>query len=337
MIALLLLTLTLSSELPAWEMQDTGATSSIRSISAVDGNVCWFGTKSGVARTIDGGKSWVFTKIGGDDLDFRDLHALSDSECVAMSAGEGEASRIYRTTDGGQTWELCFQNTEPKAFFNGIAFRNEKQGVLAGDPVDGRLFLLSTEDGGVTWQRLAEEIAPEMVEGENSFAASGTHLAVDGEGRIWVTSGGVVARVFHSPDWGKTWETVQTPMIAGEASTGIFSIDFRDNGKTGIAVGGDYTKESEGKKNAMRSEDGGKSWLLIKTEDGGAPFPFRSCVRFLDEMTVLVLGPEGGDISRDGGETWKRLPGKSGFHTFDFKGRIVWAAGADGRVGRMRF
>jgi photosystem II stability/assembly factor-like uncharacterized protein len=337
MIAQLLLFFALASEAPTWTNQDSGVTTSIRGISAVDGNVCWFGTKAGVARTLDGGKHWIFTKIGADDdgLDFRDLHAISAAECVAMSAGEGRASRIYRTVDGGKTWSRSYQNTEAKGFFNGIAFRNAKQGVLAGDPIAGRLFLLSTEDGGETWKRLAEGKAPEMGEGENSFAASGTHLTVDDHGRIWITSGGKVARVFHSPDWGETWETYGTPMIAGEPSAGIFSIT---KGSTKlIAVGGDYKKEAEGKDNAMLSDDGGKSWRLITKEDGSAPFPFRSCVGYVDENTLVTVGPSGGEISRDGGNTWQALRGEGGFHTFDIAGGVVWAAGADGQVGRLEF
>jgi photosystem II stability/assembly factor-like uncharacterized protein len=337
MITSLLISLSLALEAPIWTIQDSGVTTSIRGISAVDAKVCWFGTQSGVARTIDGGVNWVFTKIGEETLDFRDLHAISETKCIAMSAGEGVSSRIYRTVNSGKTWKLCFQNEEPKGFFNGIAFRNEKQGVLAGDPVDGCLFLLSTDDGGVTWKRMAEDSAPKMDEGENSFAASGTHLTADDHGRIWVTSGGKVARVFHSPDWGKTWETFETPMIAGEPSTGIFSIAFDGSGKSGIAVGGDYKMEAEGKDNGMLSDDGGKSWRLLKRDDGSAPFPFRSCVGFVDERTLIAVGPSGGDVSHDAGKTWRSLTGEVGFHTFSIAGKVVWAAGADGRVGRLEF
>jgi len=337
MFAQLLVVLTLATDGPLWTWHDSGVTTSIRGISAVDGNVCWFGTRDGVARTINAGHHWEFTSIGkdGDMLDFRDLHAVSDTECVAMSAGEGAASRIYRTVDGGRTWRLCYRNTETKGFFNGIAFRNANQGVLAGDPVGGRLFVLTTEDGGATWTRLAEGRTPEMGEGENSFAASGTHLTVDGPGRIWITSGGKMARVFHSPDWGETWAAYPTPMTKGETSAGIFSI-AGGFGKL-VAVGGDYRKETEGNDNAMLSDDGGKSWRLITKDDGRAPFSFRSCVGFVDARTLVAVGPSGGDVSRDGGITWRALPAAGGFHTLSIAGRVVWAAGVEGRVGRCEF
>ena len=138
MLSHFLILLTLVTSDPTWVIQDAGVTTSIRGISAVSPEICWIGTKAGVARTVDAGKTWKFFKIGGDELDFRDLEAIDENECIAMSAGEGDASRIYRTADGGESWKLVFQNHEAKGFFNGIAFHNEKQGILAGDPIGGR-------------------------------------------------------------------------------------------------------------------------------------------------------------------------------------------------------
>jgi photosystem II stability/assembly factor-like uncharacterized protein len=331
---LLLLSLTVATAEPTWSLLDSGVTTSIRGISAVNSQVCWFGTKSGVARTIDGGRTWQFTRVGDDDLDFRDLQAFDSQRCVAMSAGTGQASRLYLTKDGGKTWRLVHQNVEPQGFFNGLAFRDEKHGLLAGDPVDGRLFLLDTKDGGATWQRIAQESAPRMGEHEHAFAASGTHLTVRKDGHLWVTSGGNVARVFHSKTWGKTWEIIATPMIAGEPSTGIFSIAFR--GRNGIAVGGDYKKEYEGSDNVMRSKDDGRSWQLVTGPKGDAPFPFRSAVGHLNANTLVAVGPSGTNLSRDGGATWKSLPGEAGFHTLSIAGHTVWAAGAKGQVGLLQ-
>ena len=320
---------------PGWSLVDSGVSDSIRGISAVDAQVCWIGTKAGVARTIDGGKTWRFTKIGDEILDFRDLHAFDAQCCVAMSAGQADASRIYRTTDGGESWQLAYQNTEPLGFFNGIAFGDARRGILAGDPVGSRLFLLASTDGGISWRRIAAASAPEMGDGEHAFAASGTHLCVGRDGKVWVTSGGVRARVFRSDDWGETWTSHATPMIAGGASTGIFSITFRGaEDEVGLAVGGDYQKETEGQDNAMRSSDGGRTWQLIQGGDGAAPFPFRSCLGFVGGGNVVVaVGPSGSDISRDGGVTWNPLAGAVGFHTLSVAGDTVWAAGAGGRVG----
>jgi photosystem II stability/assembly factor-like uncharacterized protein len=320
-----------------WEPQDSGVKTSIRGLCAVNEKVCWFGSGGGiVGRTIDGGKTWKRCVIeGAEKLEIRDLEAIDADRCVAMTVGEGTASRIYQTTNGGTTWKLVHQNKAPKGFYNGMDFWDEKNGILAGDPVEGKLMILRTSDGGATWKRMVN--TPGMKEGEHAFAASGTHLTVAKGGHVWVGSGGKVARIFYSGDFGKTWSTQTTPMIFGEPSTGIFSINFQDARK-GIAVGGDYEKEGEGTRNAMSTSDGGKTWSLLNEENGTSVFPFRSCVRFdSGSRTHITTGPEGSNWSRDGGVTWTAFGGE-GFHTLGIGGSLkaVWAAGSEGRIGKLK-
>lgn len=85
----------------------------------------------------------------------------------------------------------------------------------------------------------------------------------------------------------------------------------------------------------MRSTDGGRNWRLVTRKNGAAPFAFRSCIGYVDSKTLVTVGPSGTDISRDGGNTWQPLPGDIGFHTFSIAADTVWAAGGDGRVGRL--
>lgn len=156
---LLLLALTLSCGLAdepgptlSWESQNSGVKTSIRALSAVDESVCWFGTGRGIiGRTTNGGKTWErFLVKGAEDLEFRDVEAFDAQRCLAMSVGEGSASRVYRTIDGGKSWRLVYQNQAPRGFFDGMAFWDEKKGLLAGDPVGGHLFILRTSDGGAS-------------------------------------------------------------------------------------------------------------------------------------------------------------------------------------------
>ncbi|MGK0186778.1 MAG: photosystem II stability/assembly factor-like uncharacterized protein [Verrucomicrobiales bacterium] len=322
-----------------WEEQNSGFTTPIRALCAVNKDVCWFGTGNGtIGRTTDGGKTWKhFTVAGAEDVEFRDVEAFDALQCIAMSVGEGNASRIYRTLDGGKNWTMVFQNDAPKGFFDGLAFWDEQNGILAGDPVDEHLVILRTVDGGATWEPIAS--TPTMKEGEHAFAASGTHLAVAPGGHVWVGTGGSVARIFYSSDFGKSWTIQDTPMIAGEPSTGIFSIAFKDS-LNGLAVGGDYTKEATGDRNALSTSDGGNSWSLLESKADGdsSVFSFRSCVRYVqDSNLVIAVGPNGCDLSRDEGMTWASF-GDQGFHTFSAGGTLdaIWAAGADGRIGRLK-
>lgn len=320
-----------------WEAQESGVKTSIRGLCAVDEQVCWFGTGEGVVgRTTDGGATWErFEVEGAEKLEFRDVEALDARRCLAMSVGEGESSRVYQTLDGGVSWKMVHQNKELKGFYNGMDFWDEKIGVLAGDPVGGKLVILRTLDGGATWKRANK--SPEMKEGEHAFAASGTHVTVAKGGHVWVASGGKVARIFYSADYGETWSAQATPMIAGQSSTGIFSIAFQDD-QNGWAVGGDYEKEAEGARNAMATLDGGKTWTLLKKDNESSVFPFRSCVRFDPESKIVVVtGPAGSNWSRDGGKTWTSFGGR-GYHTLSIGGSLqaVWAAGSEGRIGRLK-
>ena len=43
----------------------------------------------------------------------------------------------------------------------------------------GKLFILRTEDGGLTWQQLDEDQSPDVDVGQGGFAASGTCLVVN--------------------------------------------------------------------------------------------------------------------------------------------------------------
>ena len=70
-----------------------------------------------------------------------------------MSIGKGDQSRLYKTTDGCQSWTLLFTNPDPDGFFDALRFRNRESGWLLGDPVDGRFVVMGTLDGGLHWTR----------------------------------------------------------------------------------------------------------------------------------------------------------------------------------------
>src|SRR5262245_42921449 len=95
-----------------------------RGLSVVSATVAWVGgTKGTFGRTVDGGNTWtVGTVAGAEKLDFRAVRAFGEETAYLMSAGPGEGSRIYKTMDGGKTWSLQFNNAEPDAFYDAIAF-----------------------------------------------------------------------------------------------------------------------------------------------------------------------------------------------------------------------
>jgi photosystem II stability/assembly factor-like uncharacterized protein len=108
-----------------------------------------------------------------------------------------------------------------------------------GDPVNGHFFLLRTRDAGITWLEVHPKVMPEALPGEGAFDASNTSFSLScGTAICFGTGGGAKARIFRSEDHGDHWTVVDTPIPAGKASAGIFSIEL--NFLDGIAVGGDY-------------------------------------------------------------------------------------------------
>src|SRR6476619_3878991 len=133
----------------AWEVPNSGVTARLRGLSAVSPTVAWASGANGtVLRTVDGGVTWQPRPVAGaSSLDFRDVDAMSDGIAYILSIGPGEASRIYKTTDGGDHWDLQFQDKDPRVFLDAIAFWDADRGVAVGDSVAGAFFILTTANG----------------------------------------------------------------------------------------------------------------------------------------------------------------------------------------------
>lgn len=312
-----------------WEPLTSGTKASLRGLSSPGAEVAWASGSAGtILVTLDGGNSWKSRGFAGsEELDFRDVQAFDGRTAVVMSAGPGAKSRIYRTQDGGANWVLSHQNSEPEGFFDSMAFWDRKRGILIGDPVGGRFTVLTTDDGGKSWKKTsAEGSMPPANAGEGAFAASGTAVAVYKGGLAWFATGGEKgARVFRSNDYGKTWQVAQTPVRHDSASAGIFSVAFAD-ARHGFAAGGDYRKTAETRGTLAITEDGGRTWSAATGLTG-----FRSAVALVGKGLWVATGPDGTDLSTDGGRTWKPLAG-AGYHAIS--GRF--ASGFDGRIAILK-
>jgi len=331
-ISMMLVLLTGSIALGQWEQQTIKTDADFRGLCVVSAKVAWVsGTKGTYGRTIDAGKTWAVGKVpDADKLDFRDVEAFGEEKAYLLSAGPGEGSRIYKTSDGGKNWSLQFKNPDPNAFFDAIAFWDEKNGLAVSDPVKGRFPLLVTNDGGANWKLLPEKNLPEALPNEGAFAASGTCLVTYGKSDVWFCTGGAkTARVFHSSDRGQNWTVSDTPILAGIESAGIFSIAFRDRNH-GVIVGGDYRKPKDATGvTAAITRDGGKSWILVEKA-----LPFRSGVAWAKDRWIAV-GTSGSHVSLDDGATWKPLD-KENYNSVGFtRAGEGWAVGPKGRVARF--
>ena len=322
-----------------WEPQTSPVAVELRGLSVVSDRVAWAsGAKGTVLRTIDG-STWQALKVGGaESRDFRDIEAFDERTAIALSIGPGEASAVFKTTDGGAHWRRVFANKEPSGFWDAITFWDREHGALFGDPVRGRFQVFTTSDAGETWTPVPDSGMPMALENEGAFAASGSCIAAGAKNHLaFVTGGAAESRAFVSSDAGRTFRVSTVPVPAGAASKGLFSVAWV-NDHTLITVGGDYKLPTlEGVK-ASLSHDGGERWEGVAASPG-----FLSSVvhRMVKGSVVVAVGLAGTGISGDGGRTWQALD-SAPYNTVAFpvrggsKPASGWAVGPKGVIARWR-
>ena len=311
-----------------WTPQTSNTESSLRGVSVVNAKVVWAsGTKGTYLITTDGGENWKAATVpGAGDMDFRAVRAFDEKTAILMSIGSGEKSRIYKTKDGGGTWDVLYTNPDLRGFFDDIAFWDASHGILLGDQVEGHFVVMTTDDGGENWKR---QKTPAAQPKEGAFAASNSCLFTIGLHEVWFGTSG--ARVFHSSDGGRKWTVATTPVRHETPSQGIFSIAFF-NPLYGVAVGGDYSKPAEASQNIAVTEDGGKKWSAPETGPSG----FRSAITFVpDQKMWIAVGTSGSDVSTDKGKTWKQFD-KGNYNAMSFiLSYAGWAVGPKGAIARF--
>ncbi|MXV16237.1 WD40/YVTN/BNR-like repeat-containing protein [Hufsiella ginkgonis] len=331
-LSLLLLSVFVDAGAQTIALHPAGKSASLRGLSVVDNHTAWVSGSNGwFARTTDGGVTWKWKQLEKyTKLDFRDIEAFSDKVAVMVNAGSPAV--IVRTGDGGETWTEVYRNDAPGIFLDGIDFWDNKRGIIFGDPILGQMQLLKTVDGGKNWENITPNLKVLLVEGEASFAASGTTIRAMKGGHTWVATGGKRSRIFYSPDYGKNWQAFDCPVIQGPESAGPFSIAFLDK-NIGIAAGGDYKRDTLRQDNLVLTRDGGKTWQ----KPASGPLGYRSAVEYLSKNVLVATGTSGTDISTDGGITWRNIS-KEAFNSARRakKGTWVVLAGSRGKTATLK-
>ncbi|MEO6611463.1 MAG: oxidoreductase [Chitinophagaceae bacterium] len=329
--AFLLACNSLPAQQPHVELLTSGTKTSIRGLSVVNDNVVWVsGSNGSVGKSTNGGKSWKWVTVKGfEKNDFRDIEAFDASTAVIMAVAD--PAYILKTTDGGDTWKVVYENKTKGMFLDAMEFWNEQAGIVIGDPLDGHFFVARSFDGGSTWQEIPLDKRPVADSGEACFAASGTNIrALDKDEAVFV-SGGLRSRLFTKN------QPASLPVIQGKETTGANSIAVWDKfklkgGKRMIVVGGDFNADSSTLKNCFYTNDGGKSWDSPNTP----PHGYRSCVEYYSKTEIFSCGLNGVDFSLDGGRNWKWIS-KEGFHVCRGAklGAAVYFAGGNGKIGKL--
>jgi photosystem II stability/assembly factor-like uncharacterized protein len=302
---------------------------SIRGLSVISDDIIWASGSNGmVALSTDGGNTWKWNKVKGyENRDFRDIEAFDQKTAVIMAVAEPAV--ILKTFNGGETWKLVYSDSSKGMFLDAMEFWENGNGMVVGDPIDGKIYVARTGDFGNTWHRYHSRSLPGVEEGEAMFAASGTNIRRFSNLEAMVVTGGKRSRLMIHEKW------IEIPILQGESSTGANSVAIWNQAPKKpriIVVGGDFTRDSVSEKNCFYSTDLGKSWKYPEQP----PHGYRSCIEFINNDFLITCGTSGVDISADGGRTWK-LVSEESFHVCQKakKGNAVYLAGSGGRIARL--
>jgi len=229
------------------------------------------------------------------------------------------AGRIFRTKDGGATWEKIFE--QKGTFVRCIAFTDEKHGVMGNigpgyfPGVTDEVPVYRTEDGGTTWTPV-RSIDGESVIGlcafdivQVPFISAGNldhRPRIIGVGRV----GGPTAYIW-SDDLGKSWRQGKIPAIGAMA----FDVKFLDD-RRGFIAAATHADISQANALILATEDGGATWNEVyrSTRPFEATWKLSFPTAEVGYCTVQSYDPDPAASARfvakttDGGKTWAEIP-----------------------------
>ncbi|HKE56818.1 MAG TPA: hypothetical protein VKB46_08960, partial [Pyrinomonadaceae bacterium] len=341
---------------------DTYSSASIGDIAIApsDPNVVWVGTGEannrqsasfgdGIYKSTDAGKT--FTKMGLQDSQTiaRIVIDPKDPNIVYVAVlghlfGPNKERGIYKTTDGGKTWnnvkfidedtgftDLVIDHSDPKTLYAASYQRRRTSwGFNGGGPGSG---IWKTVDAGKTWKKLEGGGLPEGLLGRigldlarsnpNVIYAQmevGASVGTGGEEQTFGGGGGAGATPSPSPSpsASPTPAASPTPTPLDPKKPGVWRSD--DKGKTWRLVSNEnnrpmyYSQIRVDPKNAENVFVGGLNFS--KSTDGGKTFKsLQQGIAHSDNHAIWIdpnngdhiwIGNDGGlDVTYDQGATWE--------------------------------
>jgi len=296
----------------------------VTDVEGIPGTKTFFvaGATSGIWKTTNNGTS--FRPVFDDQrvVSMGDL-AIAPSDPDVIWAGTGEEDSrnsispgggIYKSTDGGLTWEL--KGLEETQAIGRIVVHPTNPDVVyvaaLGPPwneSDGR-GLYRTKDGGETWERVhyVSERAG-FVDIDMHPRDPSTLWATSWErirGPYFLQSGGPGSGIWKSTDGGDSWEQVSGGGLP-ETETGRVEIAIAPSyprimyavveAETPEVADADGDKHGSG---LYRSEDGGETWEFMNSNNS-RPFYYSGAWVSPDDPDFVYWSSL--SFSRDGGKT----------------------------------
>lgn len=303
---------------------------SIRALEIWDNKVWYSGSDSKFGFVdLKDSKNTKQIQLSEKKLQFRTL-AQDENSFYAINIES--PAYFFKIDKKDLTHQIIFTDTVKTAFYDALHF-DKDQFYSFSDPkkdLDLRFLKFSSNKKSFKFKYYNNV---KLKEGEAAFAASNTNIASSKE-FVWIATGGKSSRILRLNLKTQKFQIFDTPIIQGESSQGIYSIDFFGN-KFGIAVGGDYTKQDANIKNIVTTKNGGETWEVQAT---GKNAGYMTCVRIKPNTKgkeILALGDEHISYSDDFGKTWKVISNEKGLYVAEWiSENTVILAGKD-RILKM--
>ncbi|MEQ9021727.1 MAG: hypothetical protein RLN82_03095, partial [Pseudomonadales bacterium] len=300
-------------------------TASIGAVAIQQSNpsVVWVGTGEGnprnslnggdgIYRTLDGGKTWK--KMGLEKT--RHIHRIiihpNDPNTIYVAAigspwGEHEERGVYKTTDGGKTWnrilftnirtgaaELIMDPTNPNKLIAAMwEHKRDPWFFKSGGPGSG---LYVTFDGGETWEQRTDEDG--LPKGE--LGRIGLAIAPSRPNVVYAIVESKKNALYRSDDGGFKWNKINDGDDIGNRPFYYFEIYVDPVNENRVYSIFTYVNVSV---------DGGKSFTQLMPAygvDNGVHPDHHAWYIHPNDPNFMMDGNDGGlNITRDRGETWR--------------------------------
>lgn len=305
-----------------WSTQFTGFGTESRGISGIhakDSNIAWAYAFDGAAgadiqeftMTANGGQTWTpgYIELGDPSLNIQNIVGVDANTAWVMASREADGSGgVFKTTDGGESWEFQIGGTTPdESWNNWVHFFDTNSGVFMSDPVGGYFELYTTSDGGSNWTRVPSANIPAPLASEYGYTGGYTYV---GNTVFFYTNKG---RILKSTDKGLTWSVI--------LPTG-FVTDFGTTTNSGLMAFSDANKGIVFKKTAnsagtptalsvYRTTNGGANWEAV-TLSGITAATNITGISYVPGTSTIVASAvtqaaPGSYMSTDNGSTWTKL------------------------------
>jgi photosystem II stability/assembly factor-like uncharacterized protein len=283
-------------------------------VAASDPNVIYVGTGEacirndisygdGVYKSVDGGKTW--TNVGLKDS--RHIGAIiidpHDPNIVFVAAlghtyGTNAERGVFRTTDGGKTWEKVLFKDDKTGAIDVVFDPNNSHilfaalweahrtpySLVSGGPGSG---LYKSSDGGTTWKHLEGNGLPKGLLGRIGVSVSGGD-----SNRVYALIEAEEGGLYRSDDGGEKWTRVNQDDRFRQRAW-YFTHVFADPVSTDTV----YILNT----GMFRSTDGGKTFDLIPAPHGDHHGLW---IDPKDPQRMINSNDGGVNITQDGGKTW---------------------------------